>query len=203
MNFHIFQLTHHISVVQSARHCFSELEKKLNQRHYERPYSPTAQKSISAFLVDKAVLAIWKEYERRLSGTFKIDDHIHTKNESAKNFLRREIYVLGKHLIDFPPKNWSISDLPGKVRIKSSTRPHALENVFHALFMSLYEEDSQISRQERWLMARELQYAQKHNVPPELLCGFLYQSGPRAEIAMKLENNYIEPAFRTADFEDD
>ena len=62
--------------------------------------------------------------------------------------------------------------------------------------MSVYEDDSQISRQERWLMARELEYAHRHNVPSALLAGFLLQSGLRTDIPAKIKSGYIEPAFR-------
>ena len=71
-----------------------------------------------------------------------------------------------------------------------------MANIFHALFLGLYEEDTQISRQERAQMAKELLYADRHNVPPEYLCGFLYQSGGRKKLDEKLnESGYLEPAF--------
>lgn len=45
-------------------------------------------------------------------------------------------------------------------------------------------------------MAKELEYALRHSVPPEFLCGFLYQSGGRKTLLKKLEAGYKEPAFR-------
>lgn len=45
-------------------------------------------------------------------------------------------------------------------------------------------------------MAMELEYARRHEVPPCLLCGFLYQSTDRRKIGERLYKDFIEPAFR-------
>ncbi len=160
---------------------------------FERPYDPA--KPLRRKDVERAVLAIWAEHSHRLTSTFHAGPYKPTKNESAKDFLRREIYALGAHLLRWPSAGSVVDDLVDKIRI-ARTRPDKRDDVFHALLMCMYDDDSAISRQERWLMAKELEYAHRHRIPPELVCGFLYQSGPRTEMPKKIKAGHVEPAFR-------
>lgn len=169
---------------------------------YERGFDLNDERPIGRALALKIVERIWAEHNHRLSrayvdGVKKLSGHALTKNETAKNFLRREIYAFGRCLIENPP-SWDVSEIAGRVRRNPTTRPAALARTFHALLMCIYEEDDLISRQERSLMAQELEYAHRHDVPPELLCGFLYQSGSRSSISKKLASGYVEPAFAGA-----
>ena len=176
----------------------------MNRREvdYSRPYQSDDGRPLSQKTTLNALEAIWKEYDNRLKTAYAQKQEFGlTKNEDAKNFLRREVYVLGIALKRNPP-SWSLSDFIASTRMHKSTRVSALEGqVFHALLMGVYEEDSTISRQERWSMAKELEYAFAHRVPPKLLCGFLLQSGGRKHLLKKLETGFKEPAFRkpTAD----
>ncbi|WP_162888222.1 hypothetical protein [Sphingomonas mesophila] len=147
--------------------------------------------------VDEALLSIWREHSDRLSSSFAATQEFGlSKNEDAKNFLRREIYALGLAIRRSPPE-WNVAELIASSRAHQTTRFEVLENqLFHALFMGVYDEDALIKRQERWLMAKELEYALRHSVPPEFLCGFLYQSGGRKNLLKKLEANYREPWFQ-------
>ena len=145
--------------------------------------------------VQKTLSAIWRGYSRRLAGSGVEPVYSPTKNESAKYFLMREIYALGRQLISEKP-SFDPEDLVAMMRDQPTTRPDVSPGPFHALFMAVYKENDPISGSERWLMARELKYAYRHNISPELLCGFLLQSGTRKEINKKLDNDYIEPAFR-------
>jgi hypothetical protein len=170
-------------------------------RGYERAFDAGVRKPIKRTLALKAIEGIWAEHHYRLSSSYidrieQLSGYSLTKNETAKNFLRREIYALGGCLMKNPP-SWDVSEIAGEIRKRPTTRPDALTRTFHALLMCIYEEDDLISRQERSLIAQELEYAHRHNVPPELLCGFLYQSGARAEIRKKLASAYVEPAFST------
>ena len=152
--------------------------------------------SVSQRQLDKVLIAIWSEYDRRRPSSFAESDIFsRTKSENAKYFLMREIYALGLHIIAKQPR-FSPQDLINMRRNRNTTRPEFSPGTFHALFMATFKEDDQISRSERWLMARELKYASRHNIRPELLCGFLLQSGTRKEINKKLDQGYIEPAFR-------
>lgn len=162
---------------------------------YKRAFAIGSAVPMKKAVAAKATLAIWDEHCRRLSNSGDDGEYAPTKNENAKNFLRREIYLLGRELRRVPPTNWDVSDLAKSIRPTSIGQDKPLAQTFHALLMSVYSDDMQISRQERWLMARELEYAYRHNVPPELLAGFLLQSGLRTDIPSKVKSGYIEPAF--------
>ncbi|QFT76011.1 hypothetical protein [Erythrobacter sp. THAF29] len=144
----------------------------------------------------KLIERIGNEYVRRKTAKVSFEDGTDTKNESAKNFLRREVYALGIALLHHGPRNWSPRALVESIRKTRTTRPEALSNVFHALLMSIFETDESINRNERSLIAKELEYAHRHEVPPEFLCGFLYQSTDRKKIGERLRSDFTEPAFR-------
>lgn len=162
---------------------------------YVREFSVKAERPLSKAGTEKILESIWREYERRLSSKFANGLRFGlSRNENAKNFLRREIYALGMALNRKKPK-WEISELLTH-RSNKSTRHKAVEgHVFHVLLMVLYDDDSQISRQERWTMARELEYAFRHRVPSRYLTGFLFQSGGRKDLVAKLKEEYVEPGF--------
>lgn len=166
---------------------------------YVRTFEPLPTKPLTKRQVRQALASIWDEHSERVPASYGASMKFGlSKNEDAKNFLRREIYALGLALQAAPP-TWNLAELVASVRANPVTRPEPLENqVFHALFMGVYDDDSQITRQERWLMTRELLYASRHNVPPRDLCGFLYQSGGRRNLLEKLTAGYIEPSFEVA-----
>lgn len=168
----------------------------MKRKGYVRTFELSPTSPLTRRQVDKALVAIWDEHSRRTPTKFGENQKFGlNKNEDAKNFLRREIYALGLALQAMPPI-WNVTDIVASVRANPVTRPEALENrVFHALFMGVYDDDSQISRQERWTMTRELEYASRHHVPPRFLCGFLYQSGGRKHLLEKLAAGYTEPGF--------
>lgn len=169
------------------------------RKEYKRKFSLAPKSPLSKKDVSDALLAIWDGHSDRLKESWvKAQPYGLTKNEAAKNFARREVYALGIALLVQPPK-WDIAEVVEKIRLKPTTRPEALERIFHALFLSLYESDDPINRKERWMMAKDLEYAFRHKVPPEFLCGFLYQSGGRRGLLKKLEDGYIEPGFLKAD----
>lgn len=150
---------------------------------------------------DKTMAAIWSEYTRRLTTSSHAEPYSRTKSENAKYFLAREVYALGMHIYAYPPKGWTTKDILTKVR-SHLNRPEKTGDVFHDLLMSVFEDDMQLDRRERWQVAQELEYARRHNIPAELVCGFLLQSGPRSEVPRKLKDDYREPAFRDPPDED-
>ncbi len=163
---------------------------------YIRLYKQDCKRPLTQKEMVNIVLSIWSEFANRLRSHSGLSEFSPTKNENAKNFLRREIYALGLAIQKNQPTTFYPKDLIDKMRLKPTTRTDFSPGVFHALFMCVYEEDDVISRSERWMMTRELKYAKRHGIPPELLCGFLLQSGTRKDIGRKLESGYIEPAFR-------
>lgn len=166
---------------------------------YRREFDANRRKRLKRTQVNEALKAIWAEHEARLSSSFAVTQPFGlSKNEDAKNFLRREIYALGLALRRAPP-TWNVSTLIASSRAHKTTRLDVLDKgLFHALLMGVYDADALITRQERWLMAKELEYALRHSVPPQFLCGFLYQSGGRKNLLKKLEVGYTEPAFSDA-----
>lgn len=139
---------------------------------------------------------IWDEHTERLRTPDADQAFSPTKNENARNYLKREIYKLGKRILRDPPKSWSTADIV-KERRGANRRTDKLGAVFHDLLMAVYDEDwPKLDRQERWSVAQELEYAHRHKVPSKYLCGFLYQSGPRTDLRAKLKADYVEPAFR-------
>ena len=162
---------------------------------YVRRYAQRGK--LTKRLTSEALDAIWAEFEGRLKTSWHTGPYSQSKNEQAKYFLRREIYALGLAILDASPTGWSTADLVRKIRL-SVSRPDKLGNVFHDLLMCVYDDDSQVSRRERSNYALEMEYARRHEVRPELLCGFILQSGGHGEISRKLRANYVEPAFREA-----
>lgn len=170
-----------------------------------KPYKRVIPKRIGARYVRTALTAIDLEHFNRRSSKAHKEIYEPTKNETRKNFLRREIYALGRALIDSKSNiNWT--KMLNDHRLKTYTRPDSLDNIFHILFLLFRDEDLNITRQyedinitrqERSNMAKELLYAHRHSIPEELLVGFIYQSGPRSDLPKKLEDeDYLEPAFR-------
>ena len=166
------------------------------RRTYLRKFQPNPDQPLTLRQVSDALLAIWDGHTTRLPTRWgdKQPYGEATPNENAKNFLRREIYALGLALKTNPPE-WEMADLIKLIRGKPVTRPEVLGRVFHALFLALYEDDDGIDRHERRMLAKELEYAYRHEVPPEYLCGFIHQSGGRKNLSIKLEDGYVEPAF--------
>lgn len=97
-------------------------------------------------------------------------------DERPDSFLKREIYALGRRLlhhgieIDFTRAS-------GKVRSGENRRSEADDNVFLGLLICTFADDNLLSRRLRSRYANELMFAHENDVPPGLLCGFLYQSG--------------------------
>jgi len=168
---------------------------------FGRSYDYTAQVPISKKSAEQAMHEIWDEYSNRLRTGSHQGSYSRTKSESAKYFLAREIYALGTYIYRLPPERWSTKDIVAGSRAQIN-RPDKVGHVFHDLLMSVYQDDMQIDRRERWQVAQELEYARRHDVPVELVCGFLLQSGPRSEVPKKLKSGYIEPGFPKPTSED-
>lgn len=168
-------------------------KKSSYHRRFGARSGPLARREVFQILTE-----IWKEHDRRRSSSFVAEQEFNmSKNEDAKNFLRREIYALGLFLTENPTK-WDLTQLISDMRATKSTKEDSVrDRIFHLLLMGLFEEDSVISRQERWSMSRELEYARRHEIPPELICGFIFQSGGRSRLNDKLKAGFIEPAFRS------
>ncbi|WP_234032803.1 hypothetical protein [Aurantiacibacter arachoides] len=162
---------------------------------YSRTFDADSSRPLKQRDVERATYSIWNEHSDRLTRKTSPGDGSDTKNESAKNFLRREVYALGRRLLRSKSGQELVAKLFSQLGFRT-TRPQAMENVFHGLLCCIYEGEGGFTRQERSLIAKELEYAHRHNVPPELLCGFLYQSTDRRRLSARLVEGFIEPAFR-------
>ena len=169
----------------------------IRNQEYVRSFGVQPDRRLNERNVLSALTEIWREHSVRCDSAFgKMLQFGLSKNENAKNFLRREVYALGLELKRMPQR-WNLAEFIASIRVHKTTRLDALNGrVFPALLLGVYEEDSSITRQERWVMSKELEYAEAHNVPPEFLCGFLYQSGGRQDLLKKLAAGFVEPAFR-------
>ncbi len=166
-------------------------------RKYERSFSVSERRPLKRSTIIRILREIFDEHSSRAVRKVSPDDGSDTKNETAKNFLRREIYALGTRILNTLQAPWN-ADRFLEAMGRSTTRPEALENVFHALLYLLYVGEQGFSRQERSLIGRELEYAYRHKVPPELVVGFLYQSTDRKRLRERLDSSFCEPAFRAA-----
>ena len=162
---------------------------------YKRSFSLDGKKPLKRSVIVRILGEIFDEHSDRVHRKVSAEDGTDTKNESAKNFLRREIYALGTRILNTSSEPWNGENFLALMN-RTTTRPATLENVFHALFFFLYEGEEGFSRQERSLMGRELEYAYRHKIPAELLVGFLYQSTDRKRLSQRLEEGFVEPAFR-------
>ena len=169
---------------------------KKGRSAYHRTFNPEIGTKIKNANLEKILESIWDEHDHRRTAKVNDEDGSATKNESSRNFLRREVYALGLCLLKSSASPQSVVRLVEKIRASPTTRPEALSNTFHALLMCVWDTDQAISRQERSLMAMELEYAHRHRTPPELLCGFLYQSTDRKKLGVKLREGFVEPAFQ-------
>ena len=162
---------------------------------YKRSFSIEENTTLKPRDLEKILFEIFDEHSSRKKRKVSTNDGSATKNESAKNFLRREIYALGYRIQNSSSGKFDANGLLD-AKGRTTTRPEKLENVFHALLFFVYEGEQGFPRQERSKLARELEYAHRHRIPPELLCGFLFQSSNRNKLGKLLKSGFIEPAFR-------
>jgi hypothetical protein len=168
----------------------------MKRREYERSFAFAEKRPLKGSSVIRILREIFDEHSARVTRKVSAHDGSDTKNETAKNFLRREIYALGTRLRNSSREPGNAEKFLTAMGRPASTRPEALENVFHALLYLLYEREEGFTRQERSLIGRELEYAYQHEVPPKLLVGFLYQSTDRKRLGERLKAGFREPAFR-------
>jgi hypothetical protein len=141
---------------------------------------------------------IHDEWERRLKTQDKLGvrDKRAPPYDTPNGFLKREVYRLVRRCINKQAVNL-LRELVAKD--DSSPRPTAYneQDPFYWGFMFVCGMDKRVSRQDRWRFSNELQYAHKHNVPPELLVGFIYQIGKSDWLRERLRNGQMEEWWDT------
>lgn len=114
---------------------------------------------------------------------------------SRNGRLKREIYALVRHFLAQDHGN-VIKEIVEDDGRAPANGPAFEDNPFHWGLLSLFEARGDgLSRGDRYLFARQMLYAHKHDVPPNLLVGFIYQSGKPQDIAQKLLAGTFEPGF--------
>lgn len=115
-------------------------------------------------------------------GTFK---------RNAYDLIRRTKGLEGRHNV-----------IKGLVR-RFEAEPARLAykgNEFHFGLLAIDPEGEAIDARRVSLFARQMTYADLHEIEPWQLIGFLYQSGPSTDIAKKLVQGAREPWFGTSRF---
>jgi hypothetical protein len=69
------------------------------------------------------------------------------------------------------------------------------ENPFHYGLLAMFVDDTILTRHDRSLFAHQMLYAYRHQVPPELLIGFIYQCGSSSELRRKVKAGVVEAGF--------
>lgn len=111
--------------------------------------------------------------------------------DKPNGYLKREVYRLVRRCI----AGGALETLKRIVaHDDSSSRPSAHNQVdpFYWGFMMVCGMDDRIRRQDRWKFANELLYAHRHDVPPELLVGFIYQIGSSDGLREKIRQGTTE-----------
>ena len=151
-----------------------------------------AKKVTRRWLLEKGQ-AIHAEWEKRHNT--HPESHLRqalTKPYNKPNsFLKREVYRLVRHCLT----RRSVDLLQMLVTSdESSPRPskHNEQDPFYWGFMFVCGMDKRVSPQTRGKFANELLYAHKHDVPPDLLTGFIYQIGKSDGLRERLLKGEME-----------
>jgi len=111
--------------------------------------------------------------------------------DTPNGYLKREVYRLVRHCI----ATQTVETLQALVADDDcSPRPTAYnkQDPFYWGLMFVFGMDRRVCRKTRERFANELLYAHKHNVPPELLVGFIYQIGNSNGLRKRILNAEME-----------
>lgn len=105
------------------------------------------------------------------------------------SFLKREVYafVLENFRTSIEEANLLrfLPEVIARAKRRPPHKPSVEANPFHWVFYALAAEGRHLERWEISRFGRELLYAKRHSIPPELLIGFLYQTGTPDQIYRK------------------
>ncbi|QDZ06385.1 hypothetical protein FPZ24_01940 [Sphingomonas panacisoli] len=114
--------------------------------------------------------------------------------ESPNAWFKRQAYGLLAHYIE------TGQDGVFRLNPRADARPsrlveEALKNPFKLGLLAMFADESPLSRKDRHVFGNQMLYAWAHDVPPELINGFLAVSGHPTQIAEKLKCGHVEPGF--------
>ena len=134
-------------------------------------------------------------------------------SERSNNFLKREVYRFAR-LYRRRGLEALLEKEARKLRESNVHKFKSFSNVFNVAFLCIFDADWRyvnvldsegnieqqrgakiaiLSAADREFYVQQLTYADHHSVPPDLLCGFLLQSGDPKLIRHKLKAGYTEP----------
>jgi hypothetical protein len=101
--------------------------------------------------------------------------------ETASGYLKRSAYTLVRTYLMLELNQVIVRQVEKDGRVPRRG-PTFDQNPFHWGFLSIFVDDSSISKDERRLFANQLLYAHRHDVPEHFLIGFIYQLGKSQKI---------------------
>jgi hypothetical protein len=147
---------------------------------------------------EKEVLGMWEGGVERI-GRLLAEAKAMAKpapGEKVEAILKREVYLLVNELSDRRYR----TDFENVLIYKMESAPRLSfdSNPYYWALKAIWKDDeiglkgSVISK-----YAKQLAYAARHNIPPELLIGFLYQVGGITKIANNLNSGSYEKWYRS------
>lgn len=130
---------------------------------------------------------IYNEWDRRRRGKASFAPY-----DTAHSYLKRAVYDFVQDPDLSKNQYLGLKRLVVRERNDVSRAPAIEENPFFWGFLLVFADDESLARSDRSKFAAELLYAYKHDVPAELLVGFIYQVGGYARIRQKLKQGEME-----------
>ena len=149
----------------------------------------------------RTILKVWKERELAKKQA-KASKHVVPSGTTSPydapiSYLRREIYRTVRSCLRTDGMGFLQSGFEEVIKVPSksgSVRPTSENraNPFYVGVVYITAGDPLFNRTYRMRFSREMLYAHLHDVPPDLLIGFLYQIGSSDEIGNRLKNRTFE-----------
>jgi len=115
-----------------------------------------------------------------------------TADDSANEFLRKNVYRLGNLLLDEEQIEAVRSLFPSEPKRRIDV-PALEENIFHWILVYMFpSSQGKMLLSVRNRMAKQLVYARRHKIPAYLLVGFLYQVKNSNNLKEEIECNAYE-----------
>lgn len=111
---------------------------------------------------------------------------------TAHSYLKRAVYELVQAPALSRNQYLTLKRLVQKERGEVPKAPPIEENPFFWGFLLVFGDDSCLTRGDRSKFSTELLYARMHDVPAELLIGFIYQAGGYARISQQMKRGETE-----------
>ncbi len=116
--------------------------------------------------------------------------------DKPESILKREVYRFTMRYLTDQNSGRLEDVLEANIPIERTLRVKFSENPFHRMLLALRSEGLDIEPFEITRYSSQLLYAQRHDIDPDLLIGFLYQTGSPDEIRKRvMRQKYWEPWY--------